>query len=69
MKTCFVCAQPAHWAEVWFGRPVCERCPCDGPKIWTPSEDERLRQIVNWHSNSAYARERAMAKRLQGVVR
>ena len=74
-RTCFVCGHPARWTDANSGEPLCTvhyhphrktvvRLPITVRNDWT-----RLAHIQAWMSGSAYASDRAMAKRLAKVKR
>ena len=77
MKTCFVCGAFADGIGVWLDEPLCKAhsglnetrySAIVSSRAALEREWQRLRQIVNWHTGSGYARDREMAERVKGVL-
>lgn len=78
MKTCFVCGATGHWIDKASGEYLClshtmaamgrlSHLSPREPAVLGPWQ--RLRQIQAWHAGSAYEKDQAMARRLEGVGR
>ena len=75
MRRCFVCDRPALYTDKATGEPLCTahyhplaKRPTK-PAGTLGNEWRMLADIRAWHAGSAYAKDRAMAKRLEKVVR
>ena len=81
MKTCFICGERAWRLDRASGEPICakhvmervrakSRYKGEGHLYDRTQDGARMMAvaIANWHAGSAYARDRAMAKRLREVL-
>jgi hypothetical protein len=78
MKTCFVCGAWAEYVDYGTDEPLCaahRRMGSEKIRVIRRRrqilEDQwrMLAAIQRWHAGSAYEKDMAMAKRLEGVVR